>query len=128
MNHRKSIYAADLSHKNPIPAACRVGNVLMSGIVGGVDPRTGELPASLDEQCRLMFGHIRNIVEQGGGTLDDIVKITVYLKDHKDRDALNREWLKAFPNADSRPARQAMPGTPNAERLIECDFVAVIAE
>ena len=126
MAGRKSIYIDSLGHQNPIPAGCRVGKLLMSGIVGGVDPATRKLAPTLDEQCALMFSHVRDIVEGGGGTLADIVKITVYLKDHADREALNREWLKAFPDPDDRPARQAMPGTPNARRLIECDFVAVV--
>lgn len=126
MTRRKSIYTDGLGHKNPIPAGCRVGNLLMSGIIGGIDPKTGEVASTLDEQCALMFSHVREIVEGGRGTLADIVKITVYLQDHMNRDALNREWLKHFPNPNDRPARQAMPGTPNAERLIECDFVAVI--
>ena len=123
---RTSIDVEGFGHANPIPAAARVGNLLMSGIIGGVDPATGELAPTLDAQCALMFRHVRAIVEAAGGTLDDIVKITVYLADHGDRAALNREWVAMFPDRASRPARQAMPGTPNAERLIECDFVAVV--
>ena len=123
---RKSIYTKGLGHNTPIPAASRVGNVLMSGIVGGVDPATGKPAGSLAEQARWMFHHIKEIVEAGGGSTDHIVKITVYLKDHQDRAALNEEWQKMFPDPDNRPARQAMPGNPNADRVIECDFVAVI--
>jgi len=126
MTRTKSIHVDGLRHANPIPAAARVGELLMSGIIGGVDPASGELPASLDEQCAHMFRHVRAIVEAGGGSVDDIVKITVYLAEHGARDALNREWLAMFPDPQRRPARQAMPGTPNAGRLIECDFVAVI--
>jgi len=123
---RTSIYVDGFGHQNPIPAAALAGNVLMSGIIGGVDPATGNVAPTLDAQCALMFGHVRAIVERAGGTVGDIVKITVYLADHGDREALNREWLAMFPDPADRPARQAMPGTPNATRLIECDFVAVI--
>ena len=123
---RRSIYVDGFGHKNPIPAGARVGNVLMSGIIGGIDPATGAIAPTLDAQCALMFSHVRAIVEGAGGAVEDIVKITVYLADHGDREALNREWLAMFPDPASRPARQAMPGTPNASRLIECDFVAVV--
>lgn len=122
----ESIYTGGLGHKNPIPAAARVGNILMSGIVGGVDPETGKPAETLEAQCEWLFHHIREIVEAGGGSVEQIVKVTVYLADHGDRAALNAQWTKMFPDPAKRPARQAMPGNPNPDRLIECDFVAVL--
>ena len=35
MPKRQSIYSETFSHGNPIPAACRVGNLLMTGIING---------------------------------------------------------------------------------------------
>ncbi|MBT6274167.1 MAG: RidA family protein [Chromatiales bacterium] len=67
------------------------------------------------------------IVEAGGGTTNDIVKITIYLKDHANRAELNDEWQKMFPDPANRLARQAMAGNPNPDQDVECDFVAVIA-
>ena len=98
----------------------------MSGIVGGVDPATGAVAVGLEQQCALMFSHVREIVEAGGGSTDDIVKMTIYLQDFLDREALNQQWVKMFPDTNDRPARQAMAGTPNQGRFIECDFVAII--
>lgn len=126
MARRTSIYVDGFGHKNPIPAACRVGNILMSGIVFGLDPATGKPAEGLDEQCRLMFGHIRAIMAAAGGSTDDIVKVTVWLADRNQREPLNREWLAMFPDPATRPARQAMSGALDGGKLVQCDFVAVM--
>lgn len=127
MPARTSIYVEGFSHKNPIPAACRVGNLLYSGSIQGTDPRTGKYGATLDEQSALMFAHVRRIVEAAGGTPENIVKMTVWMKDRANREPVNREWLKMFPDAQSRPARHAMQAALDGEKLLECDFVAVLA-
>lgn len=126
MAKRTSIYVEGFSHKNPIPAACRIGNMVYSGSIQGTDPKTGKYGATLDEQSALMFAHIRRIVEAAGGTPENIVKMTVWLKDRANREPVNREWLKMFPDAASRPARHAIQAPLDGEKLVECDFVAVL--
>ncbi len=128
MGRRRSIYVEAFGHKNPIPAACRVGSLLTSGIVYGLDPLTGKVAPDLDAQCALMFRHIRTIVEAGGGTTDDIVKVTVWLQDRSQREPVNREWLKMFPDPQDRPARQAMQAELTGGMLVQCDFVANIQD
>ncbi len=123
---RKSIHVAGFSHKNPIPAACRIGNLLFSGSIQGTDPATGKYGATLEEQCALMFAHVRRVVEATGGRPEDVVKMTVWMRDRTQRQALNAEWLKMFPDASSRPARHTMQSALDGEKLIECDFVAVL--
>ena len=44
------------------------------------------------------------------------------------RKIINDEWVKMFPDAASRPARQIMEVAMEPEVLVECDFMAVIAE
>lgn len=126
MTKRQSIYVEGFGHKNPIPAACRLGNILMSGIVYGLDPATGSPAPSLQAQCALMFGHIRAIMAAGGGSTDDIVKVTVWMTDRSQREAVNKEWLAMFPDAATRPVRQAMKADLDGGKLIQCDFMAVI--
>jgi 2-iminobutanoate/2-iminopropanoate deaminase len=126
MSKRKSIYVREFQHVNPIPNACRIGNLLVSGVINGVDPATGKVPPTLEEQCAFLFGHMRRIVEAGGGTTDDIIKMTVWMKDRSQRQVLNREWLKMFPDEETRPARHTMQGNMEAPVLMQCDFTAVI--
>lgn len=126
MGRRKSIYVEGFGHHNPIPAAARVGNVVTSGIIYGLDPATGKPATTLERQCELMFRHLRAIVEASGATLDDIVKLNVWMVDRSQRKAVNDEWLKMFPDADDRPARQTMQGQLGEGILVQCDFIAVV--
>lgn len=126
MATRKSIYVDGFSHKNPIPAACLIGSTLYSGSIQGSDPATGKYGATIEEQCVLMFAHVRRIVEAAGGTTGNIIKMTVWMADRSQRAALNVPWLEMFPDPHARPARHTMKGDLDGGKLIECSFVAVI--
>lgn len=123
---RTSIYIDGFGHKNPIPAGCRIGPLLMSGSVLGIDPATGQPAATIEAQCRCMLDNVRRIVEAAGGSTDDIVKLTVWMKDRSQRPALNVPWLEMFPDAATRPARHTMQADLDMGKLIECDFTAYI--
>jgi len=125
---RTSIHIEGFSHKNPIPAACRIGPLLESGSVLGTNPATGKPAETIEEQCRFMLDNVRRIVEAGGGAVDDIVKVTVWMKDRTQRPALNEPWLEMFPDPTARPARHAIHA-PDLDmgKLIECSFTAYIA-
>jgi enamine deaminase RidA (YjgF/YER057c/UK114 family) len=86
------------------------------------------MPAGIDAQCANMFGHVRAIVAAAGASVDDVAKMTIWLRDYRDRDALNREWLAMFPDPASRPARHALAAIFDGDTLIQCDFVAVRSE
>lgn len=126
MARRESIYLEAFPHANPIPAACRVDNLLYSGVIYGRDPATGAVPASLERQCELMFTHLRSIVEAAGGSLEDVIKVTLWMRDKTQRESVNRYWEAAFPDPLSRPARHALEGCPSGDALIQCDFIAVL--
>ncbi len=124
---RTSIHIDGFAHKNPIPAACRIGPLVESGSVLGTDPATGQPAATIEAQCRFMLDNVRRIVEAAGGSTEDIVKVTVWMKDRSQRPALNGPWLEMFPDPASRPARHAIVA-PDLDmgKLIECSFTAYI--
>ena len=125
MANRKSIEIEGFAHKNPIPAACRLGNMLMTGIITGTDPATGKLAATLEEQCANIFQHVRAVMAGAGGSTDNIVKMNVWMADRSKRDVLNAEWVKMFPDADSRPARHTSQTALEDGQLIVCDITAM---
>jgi 2-iminobutanoate/2-iminopropanoate deaminase len=122
---RKSIHIGGFKHVNPIPNASRIGNLVMSGVILGRDAE-GKMPESLEAQCANMFAHMKATVEAAGGTTDDIIKMTVWLKDRSQRGPLNAEWLKMFPDEHSRPARHSQQSDMEGGSLVQCDFTAVI--
>lgn len=127
MPERKSINFPGFSHQNPIPNASRVGNIVMSSVIGGSNPGTRELPPTLEAQVANLFGYIRAAVEAAGGTPDNIVKVDFFVKDPaSQREALNAEWVKMFPDANARPARHTQPLPGDSRALVQASFVAVL--
>ena len=128
MAKRKSVDGDKPRHENPIPNASRIGNIVMSSVIGGANPGTRDLPDTLEQQIANVFAHIRHDVEAAGASVDDIIKITFWVKDPATgRAALNGEWVKMFPDAASRPARHTLTLPPGSRAQVQADFVAVIA-
>lgn len=127
MSKRHSLYIEGFGHAHPIPAACRKGPLLMTGLVNGTDPATGKLAVTLQEQCAHMFTQVRRILEAGGGSTDDIVRMAVWLKDRSQRAPLNEQWLAMFPNPHDRPARLSLQaGDLSGGILVQCEVTAFI--
>ena len=127
MTKRQSLYVEGFGHANPIPAACRKGPLLMTGLINGTDPATGKLASTLEEQCAHMFSQVRRIVESGGGTTDDVVRMAVWLKDRSQREPLNQQWLAMFPDPHDRPARLSLQaGELSGGILVQCEVTAFI--
>lgn len=125
MPERHSIEIGGFAHRNPVPAACRIGNLLFSGVLTGRDPHTKEMPENLETQVRNVFAHVRELMEASGGSTDNIAKLTVWLADYRDREALNAQWVQMFPDPQSRPARQVMHAVLDQGARIQADLVAV---
>lgn len=129
MSLRTTIHVDGLGHKGaPIPTASKVGPLLHSGGIIGVDRATGQIPQDLSEQCRNMFDNLSAVVQAAGGSTDHIVKMTVWMADRGARDALNVEWLKMFPDETSRPARHVLENKFPAPIQIQCEIMAYIPD
>lgn len=126
MTMRKSIYVDTFPHANPTPAACLVGNMVFSAVIYGREPASQQVPVDMDLQCQYMFEHVRTIVEAAGGSLDNIVKMTLWMVDKQERDIVNRHWLSYFPDPSTRPARHTQSGEFTGNIRIQCDFIAVL--
>ncbi|MEM9682711.1 MAG: RidA family protein [Pseudomonadota bacterium] len=125
MAHRESMHIPGLvRHKNPISHCTRVGNMLFSGAIVGYD-KDGALPDGLDEQVTNAFANMRILVEGAGFELGEIGKLAVFLKDTGDRSAVNREWLKMFPDDHDRPARHAVKTDFDGKVLVQLEVIAV---
>ena len=130
MSNRKSITIKGFSHgEQPIPAASRVGNILATGGIYGLDRTTGNIPDDLERQGVLMFANLKDILEAGKSSLDEVVKMTFWVKDPDARAIINKGWLAAFPDPASRPARHTLvnPQLP-LNIQVQCDALAIICQ
>lgn len=76
-------------------------------------------------QTRQSFENIRNIIEAAGGSLSDLVKVTVFLRPGADYAAMNdvrRELLSGIDFASST----VMVGLNASDALIEVEAVAAV--
>jgi 2-iminobutanoate/2-iminopropanoate deaminase len=126
---RRSLEVAGVSHGSaPIPMGSKVGNIIYSSGIAGVDPSTSKLATDAAAQAQFAFQNMRAMLQDGGATLDDVVRVTVYLKDNSARDAINAEWLKAFPDPHSRPARHALIYDLQHGMLLQLEAIAVLQQ
>ena len=123
----RSINVPGASHKAPIPAAARVGHILCTSAVSGKDPVSGELPADIQTQARNTFANLRAVLAAGGASLDNVVKFSVTIKDNAAREAVNAQWLAAFPDPHDRPTRHIVVADLQHGMQLQIEVLAVIS-
>ncbi|MGO9063859.1 MAG: Rid family detoxifying hydrolase [Myxococcaceae bacterium] len=108
----------------PFSAAVRFqGALYVSGQVAQ-DPSTGDLILrAVPEQTARGLENIRAILEAAGRSLDDVVRVEIYLTDIKDFAAMNKVYATYF--AEPYPARTtiAVKALPLGA-VVEIDVVA----
>ena len=117
--------------KAPTPLAAysqaiKVGNTLyVSGQVA-IDPETNKVVGNtIAEQTERVIKNILEIVKAAGGTLENIVKVNVYLAKPEFYQEFNKIYSKYFNKW--RPARTTVAvKLPREDLLIEMDAVAII--
>lgn len=105
---RRSIELPGVRHRSPIPMASRKGRALHSSGIPGLDPVSGEIPEDPAAQARNAFAHMRSLLEAAGASLDDVVRVTVFIAEERFRALINPLWLECFPDEASRPARHIL--------------------
>ena len=61
----------------------------------GIDPATGKLADGIEEQATQAFKNLRAVITEAGLTMADIVKVTIFLTDMANFDAVNKA-MKTF--------------------------------
>jgi 2-iminobutanoate/2-iminopropanoate deaminase len=124
---RISIEVPGFEHDNPIPAACRVGSLLITSAISGKELFTGELPGGLERQCENMWATVRKVLEAAGASTENVVKVNVWMKDRSQRAVMNKGWLEMFPDEHSRPARHTFPAPELPGNMqVQCEVTAVL--
>jgi 2-iminobutanoate/2-iminopropanoate deaminase len=90
----------------------------------GNDSDAGKQP-DIDMHTRMVMENVKALVEAGGGTMDSILQLTVFLTKLDDYDGLNKVFKTYFPNGG--PARTcvavaALPG----QSLVEVNCTAAV--
>lgn len=79
----------------PFSGAVRVGGTLyLSGTIGRT--ADGEIPATAEEEARLVLENVRGTLEAAGMTMDDLVYVQVFCSDVAHYDAFNSVYRTYF--------------------------------
>lgn len=110
----------------PYSQAIKAGNLLFVSGQIPVDPATGEVvEATIQAQAARSLTNIQSILAQAGGSMDNVVKTTVFLKNMDDFVEMNRVY-KTFFTTDC-PARSAVQVAKlPKDVLVEIEAIAVL--
>ncbi|KAG9770074.1 hypothetical protein ABEF95_008724 [Exophiala dermatitidis] len=79
------------------------GTVYVSGNIG-IDPASGKLvEGSITDRTKQALENIKNVLEEAGSSLQNIVKMNIFIVDMADYAAMNKAFLEIIP--DPKPAR-----------------------
>ena len=81
------------------------GMVFTSGVIP-VDPQTGVIPATIEEQANQAFSNLKNLIEASGATIDKVIKTTVFIKEMNDFGKINDIYATYF--KEPFPARSCV--------------------
>ena len=123
---RKEVINRPDARPGVLSTAVKVGDVVyLSGALGTKPGGGGLADGGIEGQTRQALENLKAALALAGGTMDDVVKCTVFLADVKDFAAMNTVYREFFPK--DPPARSTVAVAalvvPNA--LIEIECIAV---
>ncbi len=119
-----------------IPAAVKVrrqakGSLAFSSMMSGHDENARDperrMPERVEEEAEVLFRHIRQFAEAAGGTLSDIVDITLYVMDDAYRSTAHDQVAKNFADPARRPAYHVLNVAPSGLRNERIQAVVAVA-
>jgi 2-iminobutanoate/2-iminopropanoate deaminase len=107
----------------PYSVAVNYGNLIYTSGQIPLDRQGNVVGTDIKEQTRQVIENLKNILEENGSSIAQVIKTTVFLKDMNEFAGMNEVYNEYF--ADSAPARSTL----EAARLpkdvkIEMDVIA----
>jgi 2-iminobutanoate/2-iminopropanoate deaminase len=87
----------------------------------------GKFPMDIETHTKKVMDNVKTLVEAGGGTMDSILQLTVYLTTIDSYDGMNKVFKTYFPNggpARTTVAVAALPGN----SLVEINCTAAVTK
>lgn len=90
----------------PYSQGIDIGNLVFTSGQIPVDPMTGVIPEGIVEQAKQSLHNVKAVLEESGAGIDDVIKVTVFLKDMNSFAAMNEVYQSFF--TEPYPARSAV--------------------
>ena len=101
--------------------------IWMAGVGGAWDADGKSQAGDFEAQCRTTFANLRASVEVAGGTMDDIVTMTVFITDMRYGDRfveMRRDYFTHYPGS----ALIGIESLARPEMMLEIQAIAVIGD
>ena len=89
------------------------------------DPHTLAIPDAFEGQARQAFDNLQAVLDAAGSTMHDLVKLTIYLSDMGDWEAMNQVYLDYIDAADPPCRCTVQVARMHNDYMIELDAVAL---
>ena len=90
-----------------------------------MNPQTGDMPGSVEEQADQALKNLQAVVEAGGASMNTVMKTTVFIKDMNDFGRINEIYAKYF--EAPYPARSCVEvARLPKDALVEIECVAAV--
>ena len=107
--------------------AVRAGDTLyLSGQIG-LDPANGQLVDGIENQIHRVFGNLKAVARAGGGSLDDAVRLTIYLTDLSHFARVNEIMAQYFDKPYPARAVVGVAALPRGA-LVEADAILALQD
>ena len=80
----------------PYSQAIVTNNMVFTSGQIPVNPVTGEIPKTIEEQANQVFTNLKNLLEASGTSIEKVLKTTVFIKDMNDFAAVNEIYANYF--------------------------------
>ena len=108
----------------PYSAGICAGNFVFTAGQIPLDPETGLMPETIEEQTRQSLSNVKAILEAAGTDLAHVIKTTVFLQNMGDFAAMNGVYAEFF--TENCPARSAVEVARLPKNtLVEIEAVAI---
>lgn len=109
----------------PYSQAVKIGPLIFVSGQIALDPVTGlKITGGVHKETERVLENLRAVLAEAGATMDNVVKVTVYLKDLEDFKFMNECYQRYFP--ENPPARSTVQAVVPRNGLVEIDAIAVI--
>jgi len=129
MRKKEIISTSQAPHPtSPLSQATRFGNLVFVSGSAGRHPDTGQLAkGDIKGQTRQTLENIKAVLTEANTSLDNVLKVTCFLKNIDDRPGFNEVYASYFPN--DPPARTALgAGALGEDMLVEIEAIACIPD
>ncbi len=123
---RRLVGIPGLSHRDPLPMGCRVGDLFFTSVMTPQDPADGKNAAGPVPQIERCFENIAQIMQQAGGSLDDALHLWVFMSDFTYQPEMVTEWVRRWPKDGDRPARKTLRYALGGDSLLQAQVTAVL--